>query len=147
MKNKEEFNLEKTNHKQAYSPEEMNNKYRFQERWQKNNGYVVKSFRFNSETINKLEDFAKDKGKSQISVLKKAYEMYKKTQSDKEKLSYWLDYVVFASDKQFDTIKGFKVDKDFIAEIEETCEQNNFALGKFASKIIEDYIDSNKDGE
>lgn len=97
-----DYNPNKANNKinGGYTPEEMNNKYRFQKRWQEKNGYIVKSYRLNEKTIKKLLEFSEENNVSQASVLRNAFQEYKDKKS-KSELTEFLDSLTPSEDKDF----------------------------------------------
>ena len=160
-----DYNSNKANNKinGGYTPEEMNNKYRFQKRWQEKNGYIVKSYRLNEKTIKKLLEFSEENNVSQASVLRNAFQEYKDNKS-KSKITEFVDSIVPSEDKDFkseiskfvDSLtpseekkygvkKGFKITQDFADEIESVCKKFGVSYGHFVTKILDDYMaDPNK---
>ena len=56
--------------------------------WQEKNGYQVKSYRLNEDTVKNLMQFSKEKNVSQVSVLRNAYKRYIELNSANFKLNY-----------------------------------------------------------
>ncbi len=120
----------------GYTSDEMNNKYRFQKRWQEKNGYIVKSYRLNEETIKKLLKFSEENDMSQARILRDAFQRYK----ERTKLDVFLRFVASPQDKKCDIKKGFKITKEFAEEIETVCKQSGHTYGYFVTKILDDYM-------
>lgn len=88
MKEKLYSSIKTQGKRKAYTDEERKNKYRFQERWQEKNGYQIKSYRLNEDTVKNLMQFSKEKNVSQVSVLRDAYKRYIELDSADFKLNY-----------------------------------------------------------
>lgn len=121
----------------GYTSDEMNNKYRFQKRWQEKNGYIVKSYRLNEETIKNLLKFSEENDMSQASILRNAFQRYK----ERTKLDVFLRFTVSPQDKKCDIKKGFKITKEFAEEIESVGKRSGHTYGYFVTKILDDYME------
>lgn len=127
----------------GYTADEMNNKYRFQKRWQEKNGYIVKSYRLNEETINKLLLFSEENSMSQASILRNAFQRYK----ENNKLNFFLKAITLVEDKKFGIKKGFKITKEIADEIESACKEHGYSYGCFVTMILDDYMANEKPNE
>lgn len=136
--NDKEYASNKVNNRNniGYTSDEMKNKYRFQKRWQEKNGYIVKSYRLNEETIEKLLKYSKDNNMSQASILRNAFQRYK----ENNKLNFFLNAIDFAGEKKFNVKKGFKITKKIADEIETACKEYGYAYGCFVTMILDDYM-------
>ena len=123
--------------KSKYTPEEMNNKYRFQERWQRENGYITKSYRINGETLRHLLEVSKKYKLSQAGILRDSFMYYKN--SNKE--VFVKKYKSVLESKKIDIKKGFKINLMFAAEIESVCNENNFMYGVFVTTILDEFLE------
>lgn len=149
-----DYNSNKANNKinGGYTPEEMNNKYRFQKRWQEKNGYIVKSYRLNEQTIKKLLEFSEENNVSQASVLRNAFQEYKDNKS-KSKINEFLDSITPTEENKSKSIITEFVDslvlsedKDFQSEISKFVDsltpsgEKKYGVKK-GFKITQDFAD------
>lgn len=133
-----------------YSKEELNDKYRFQHRWQEKNGYIVKTFRINETTKRELLEFAEDNGKSSATVLLEAFKDYKT--EIKRKNNAINDFLESISpcekkkrtklfqDKKCSDKKNFKIKKVFADELDAACKESGYSYGYFITKILDEHM-------
>lgn len=136
-----------------YSPEEQNDKYRFQKRWQEKNGYIVKSYRINENTKKQLLKFAKENKKTLAKVLQDAFEYYKtnlKSGYNSNKLTAFLESltpdekkkcVKLVQDKKCSDKKDFKIKKVLADEIDAACQQSGYSYGYFITEMLDKYME------
>lgn len=75
-KNPDSNKVKKKYHR--YSADEKQNKYCYQSRWQKENSYIVKTYKLNGETIKDLLQFSEENDMPQAKVLCYAFQEFKK---------------------------------------------------------------------
>ena len=138
MKEKLYSSIKTQGKRKAYTDEERKNKYRFQERWQEKNGYQIKSYRLNEDTVKNLMQFSKEKNVSQVSVLRNAYKRYIELDS----VDFKLNYETIVNNKRIDEKKGFKMTQEFANEIKTICKEHDYLYGYFVTMILDDYIAS-----
>ena len=145
-----DYNPNKANNKinGGYTPEEMNNKYRFQKRWQEKNGYIVKSYRLNEKTIKKLLEFSEENNVSQASVLRNAFQEYKDKKS-KSKIDEFLDSITPTEENKSKSIITEFVDslvpsedKDFKSEISKFVDSLMPSEEKKTKSEVSKFVDS-----
>ena len=120
----------------TYTEKELENKYRFQKKWQDKNNFKTKSYRLNSETIDKLHEFAKNNNMSHTGILLAALEHYKTN-----KKSFDEKYKNIIVSKKIDTKKGFKMYETVANEIADICNENNYLYGVFVTTILESFFE------
>lgn len=119
-----------------YTEEELKNKYRFQEKWQRENGFKTKSYRLNGETIEKLLEVSQNKKMSQAGILREAFGLYKN-----QKETFDEKYKFVLVNKRINIKKGFKINDVLANEIENICRENNFLYGVFVTAILDAFFE------
>lgn len=120
-----------------YTPEEMENKYRFQKRWQEKNGFITKSYRINGETLKHLLEISKRNNLSQAGILRDSFAYYENF----DKKAFLKKYNFVLENKRIETKKGFKINEAFAKEIENVCLENNFLYGVFVTAILDEFLE------
>lgn len=119
-------------------PENVNNKYVYQKRWQDKNGYVTKTYRMEKYTSDILREFCE---KNELSN-RKAVQIFVENGNKYEGKEDFEDLIKKYTKKSLDesVLKSFKITKDIVDEIEKQGKSRGMKTGIYLNALIKTNI-------
>lgn len=120
-----------------YTEKEMENKYRFQERWQQKNGYIRCTFRMDSETLGVLSVLSEITNTPKAEILEKSFENYIENLDALSFEKQYVRYVENTKRREKITLRGTK---ELFEEIDKISKDKDYIKGAFVVTMTRLYL-------